>query len=205
MLGAWTVSLAIRRKKGQELSFEEIAAFVFTILGGLAFLRTSGAFRYIFVPQFVALIFLPASMASIGSLAEQVGLKRFSTALLAGLAAFGLYQLCFDSWVADFYSSRKTAFWQEHFLPENAPATPFFYNVPEVALFARGERYYQYLEPAPGLEVGARTLAAIEQGLPDEIIIQTAEFESLGHAGQQKFAAYASTSEAYKYTILKKK
>ena len=198
ILCVWSVSLLIKRAKREIVSLPEGVAFVFSILVFLAYFRTGGFYRYIFPAQIVGLIYFPHALYSCFN---RVNLQKyFIVLIITSLSVLGTYQLVFDSWVADFYESKKTAFWTNYF--ENFPGKTslFFYNTPEVALFDQSKNYYQYLTPFGG-PFGQENLAVIEGGKVDKIIIETSVFEGNKEWFLEK---YRPEKQTYKYTILEK-
>ena len=192
----WTASVLIRRAKKENFSLPERVAFVFSILVFLAYFRTGGFYRYIFPAQIVGLIYFPHALYSCLNCINLQ--KYFIILIITSLSVFGTYQLVFDSWVADFYESKKTAFWTNYF--DNFPekTSLFFYNTPEVALFDKGKNYYQYLTPFGG-PFGQQNLAIIKSGKVDKIIIETSVFEGDKEWFLKK---YRPERQVYKYTIL---
>ena len=174
----------------------------FSILIFLAYLRTGGFYRYIFPAQIVGLIYLPQALHSCFEwFLGKINLQKYLIILIiTSLSVLGTYQLVFDSWVADFYESKKTDFWTNYF--ENFPekTSVFFYDTPEVALFDRSKNYYQYLTPFGG-PFGQENLAVIKDGKVDKIIVETNVFEGDKDWFLEK---YQLERQVYKYTILEK-
>ncbi len=199
ILLVWAVSMLIKRAKKEMVSLSESVAFIFSILVFFAYLRTGGFYRYIFPAQIVGLIFFPHALYSCFNwfLDKKKYLIIF---IITSLSILSTYQLVFDSWVANFYESKKTAFWTDYF--ENFPekTSLFFYDTPEVALFNKSKNYYQYLTPFGG-PFGQENLAVIEGGKVDKIIIETNVFDGNKEWFLKK---YRPESQAYKYTILEK-
>lgn len=200
ILLVWAVSVLIRRAKKENVFPSESVAFVFSILVFLAYLRTGGFYRYIFPAQIIGLIFLPNSLYTCFDWFSDKIKKYLIVIIITSLSIFGTYQLIFNSWVADFYESKKTAFWTNYF--ENFPTKTslFFYNTPEVSLFDKSKNYYQYLVPFGG-PFGQENLAIIKSGKVDKIIIETDVFESKKELFLKK---YRPERQVYKYTILEK-
>ena len=192
----WTASVLIRRAKKEIVSLPESVAFVFSILVFLAYFRTGGFYRYIFPAQIVGLIYFPHALYSCLNCINLQ--KYFIILIITALSVLGTYQLVFDSWVADFYESKKTAFWTNYFKNFPEKTSLFFYDTPEVALFDKSKNYYQYLTPLGG-PFGRENLAVIESGKVDKIIIETNVFEG----NKEWFLKnYRPERQAYKYTIL---
>lgn len=208
MLFVWSVGIILRRIKKIEISSSETAAFAFSSLISIGYLKTNGWYRFIFPAQAISFIYFPKS---ISLLVEFVGerlkyrnvpqfARFFWIAPVFCFAVLGIYQTMFSSFVAEAYKSDKTAFWENYFKNIPREQTVFFYNVPEVAALDFGGKYYQYISPA-GWEIGASGLEAINSGKVDNIILRTDAYEG----GEGKFSKYRSQMKAYKYTILIKK
>ena len=203
----WFLALIIRKRKKDLIPAEEIIAFCFSVLVCLAYLRIAGWHRYIFPAQVVALLyFVPSLYVCIQLVPKKIKIMRLGLPVtVVGLSLWGIYGLSFNSWVADFYSSRKTAFWENYFKNVPVKESAFFYDTPEVAIFYPSRNYYQYLAlPAAGGPFGAEGLSAIGKGDVDQIIIRADTLESLGRGGKW-FAKYRPKLQSYKYTILEKK
>ncbi len=209
MMAVWTASLVIRKRRKAEIPAEERMGFIFSILISAAYFRITGWHRYILPAQIVAMwYFIPSFSVCAERVSEIIEgksavlsrlIRKFSVALaLLLLFAWGIYGILFNSWVADFYSSHKTAFWQNYFKDAPESRSVFFYDAPEVALFFPNRNYYQYLLLFPvGGPFGS--LKPIEEGKADEVVIRSDFLE-----GQKALLSkhYHPVLEAYKYTIL---
>ena len=98
-------------------------------------------------------------------------------------------------------SSKKTTDWQKYFEQLPSSKSVFFYDTPEVAIFMKGDNYYQYFEPLPEIIIGSKQLDIIERGIADKIIITT---NKLNSSDQTLFAKYHLSPNFYKYSILDK-
>lgn len=208
----WIVSLWVRHKKAEKVGITEIIAISFSLLVIAAYLRTAGWYRYLFEAQIISILFFPNALFSVAEYARQKfgqfleSLKPLKTPLFCVLVVFvltvvGLYQLSFNSWVANAYNSDKTAFWEKYFetLPDSIPV--FFYDTPEVAIFTRSGNYYQYLTPAGGV-FGEDQLHRIEEGKIDKIIVRSDAYEG---RKDSLFKGYEVDEVAYKYSILRQR
>jgi len=200
----WFASLLVRYRRRERIGIEEVLSVIFVFLSVAAYLRTGGWYRYLFPYQVIVLFFTPNAIAV---LVEELH-RRFPLSALrskglmllvsgALLFFFGAYLLLFNSWAADSYESRKTAFWQDYFSSAPAERVFFFYDTPEVALFAEGRTYYQYLTPK-GWTSDTRVLEKLRSGVADTVIVKTDALPSTGDL----FAGYAKVEEVYKYTVL---
>jgi len=201
----WGITLVLRWKHKEKVSGEEIIGFIFSLLIIAAFLRTAGFYRYLFPAQIIALIFFPYSVAYISTLISKKytwwpHFKVFTLSIFL-LAVMGAYQLSFNSWVADAYPSKKTAYWYEYF--ENIPesVSVFFYNTPEVVPFIRHRNYFQHLI-LYDRSLGNEGLPMLTTGVVDKVIVQTNLFTE---NKEGVFDQYVEEQKAYKYSILKKR
>jgi hypothetical protein len=165
-------------------------------------------YRYIFPAQAMSVIFFASSVLSIlyiirGNLPGLLARQRNKIVLgvVACMTLFGAYQVCFDSWVAEAYNSRKTEEWQAYFATVSSSTTVFFYNTPEVAIYKNDSNYFQYFEPAPEMRIGTEYLESLRQGMPDQVIIPTHMIEGVDPA---LLATYRRSQPFYKYSILRK-
>jgi 4-amino-4-deoxy-L-arabinose transferase-like glycosyltransferase len=204
LMSFWGISLFIRRKK-QRISSVEVSGFVFCILVILSYLRLEGWYRYLFPATIVSLIFLPNSLFSIYnffkerfSLPGQVIFVLYGVLLL--LVAGQLYESLFTSYVAQHYSSTRTAT-VENYLSTLGNTSVFLYNTPELAIMLPSKNYYQYLTPLPEITIGEESFAALEAGVPDIVIVTSELYTS----SDPQFRAYRATRAVDRYTILEKK
>ena len=207
MMLVWLFSVYARKKMGRSISLVETITVSFAILVSVAYLRTAGWYRYFFVAEVPALAFLPMAIASsleyLKTKWKWLGSSRapWLTIIVVLLVMIQSYQLLFTSWVAVHNSSTITADVTAFFakLPQNT--TVYLYNVPELALFVPGQRYYQYLAPTDSLKFGSDTFSVIGSGTPDMLI--TADRlgpELAAHAG-----LYPATSTFDGYIIFSHK
>jgi len=211
MMFVWVLAMTIRKIKKINIPTEEIIAFVTATLVIVAFLRIVGWYRYIFPAQIIALIYFAPSLMKIleffrNKISDMRGKWlgviqiRMTTIIVIIFCLVGAYGLVFNSWVADYYDSHKTAFWEEYFKNVSPEEIYFFYDTPEVAIFDPHQNYYQYLEPAGG-PFGAEWLEQIENGRVDKIVVETDGFQSR----KDWFSKYYyPETQIYKYTILTK-
>lgn len=208
MLFVWFIGIILRRQKKIEISSSETAAFIFSLLISVGYLKTNGWYRFIFPAQAISFIYFPKSISLLAEFVREKLKHRtvpqfarfFWIAPVFCFAVLGVYQTMFSSFVAEAYKSDKTAFWENYFKNISHEQVVFFYNVPEVAALDFGGKYYQYISPA-GWEIGASGLEAINSGKVDNIILRTDAYEG----GENRFSKYRPKMKAYKYTILIKK
>src|SRR3989338_6647 len=199
----WFASLWVRYRRRERIGVEEMLSVIFVSLSIAAYLRTGGWYRYLFPYQVIALYFTPYALVVLtDALRRRFPISLFRKGLVLSVSGvvlfvFGVYLLLFNSWVADAYRSEKTAFWQNYVAEAPAEHVFFFYDTPEVALFAEGRPYYQYLTPK-GWKSDTRVLEKLRAGDVDTIIVKTDALPSTGDL----FAGYVKVEEVYKYTVL---
>jgi len=176
------------------ISFAETIAFFFFIIICVAYLRTPGWYRYFFQAQILGLIFLPIALYSIPHI------KRIALWLVTILIIFNFYQLSFNSFVAEYYTSNRTAILEQHFNSYDTDISFFVYNAPEIVIFLPSRNYYQYMSPRKEQLIGSEQLEKIELGIPDIVIINTETYETM----VDEFAFYKSKDRISRYTILSK-
>jgi 4-amino-4-deoxy-L-arabinose transferase-like glycosyltransferase len=206
-LAVWTGSLWIRRKK-DEVSSVEFAAFFFCLLVLAAYLRLPGWYRYLFPALTVQLIFLPPSLVILWAWAREkvsmVGKRSYLVwtpyAVLALLVGMQFYQTAFSSYVADYYSSTATQELTAELRAIGGSKSFFLYNVPQAAVLLPTENYYQYLPVTDSLVIGADALPVLEKGGADFVIAETATYD----AHKDVFAQYRLYKTVGKYQILQR-
>lgn len=201
----WAVVLIARIKSKVKIHVAEIVGFTFSLLILAAYLRTSGMYRYFFTAQAITLIFFPYSALCIS---EIIGRKfaiwkskKMFAALIAVLCLLGVYQLCFDSWVADTYASTKTSDLYEYFSDISTSTSVFFYHAPEVVPFMKGRNYYQYIINYYGSQ-GTESLDVLKDGKVDRVVVQTVLFKE---NEKDIFKLYKERETLYKYSVLEKR
>lgn len=203
LMGLWLLAVSIRVCRKETLSFAEGAALIFSILIWLSYLRTAGWYRYFFEAMVLALIFAPSSLRIIaGTVFKKISLSRYVPAvsiIFVLLGAIQVYQLNFDSWVAEHYASNQTKTFVAYF--SQVPTTSVLvYDAPEIVPFLHSKNYYQYidLDPTQTLAYGKENLALLARGVPDQVIIPPHNYE------QQKnlFTKYAQTDSVGSYLVL---
>lgn len=208
MLFVWFAGIILRRRKNIDISSSEMAAFAFSLLISVGYLKTNGWYRFIFPAQAVSFIYFPKSISLLVEfMGERLNHRIFTQFTrffwivpVFCFAVLGIYQTMFSSFVAEAYKSDKTAFWEHYFKNIPSKQVTFFYNVPEVAALDFGGKYYQYISPA-GWQIGSSGLEVIDSGEADSVILRTDAFEG----NENRFSKYRSQLKAYKYTILIKK
>ncbi len=207
LMGVWSVSLVIRYVKKEHIALSEHTAFLTAVLIIVAYLRIVGWYRYLFPAQIIALLYaVPSLMVIVREVRMRVlfrataFLRPFAVGGVMLLSIIGIYGLSSNSWVAEYYGSHKTAFWEQYFKTAPVQESFFFYDIPEVARFAHGRAYYQYIAPAGG-PFSTKELTAVEQGLVDTIIVRTDTYKSEISLFSKH---YRSTGEYYKYSVLEK-
>ena len=208
----WAAAILWRSlKKTEPISISEMCAFFFTILILLAYLRTPGWYRYLFLANILTLLFFPSALRSLlsgvasrfrGHLTGAAVVSYVTGVFLILLLAFQTYHMVFDSWVSGTAGSNKTAALSAYFdaLPQGKSV--FVYDVPEVVPFLKTADYYQYFSAGGVWVAGAQYLPDITKGVPDIIVVgddSLPQVLSLGGGYMQK------GDIAGKYAILEKK
>lgn len=207
MISVWTGALMLRKRAAEQTSPEEVVAYIFCIISILAYLRTGGFYRYLFPYQAIALLFFPYALSRVITyLRARYNLTKPFFAKTPAIVCTLLillsgYQLMCNSWVANFYTSTKTAAWEKFFATVPLESLVFFYNTPEVAVFARTEQYHQYItayRDPTAVQWGKQQLAVVDAGIPDLVIIETRLLEG----AQTHLKHYEVSDTNSKYTIL---
>lgn len=204
----WVASVAVRFFRKEQISVSELSVFLFSLFILAAYLRTAGWYRYFFPALVLALLFAPnnlrvvweairARIAVLSGLSSRVAV--FAFCLCVG--AFHLYQLNYSSWVAEHYQSTAAAELTAYFSKVPAEETLFVYNVPEVVPFIRSHNYYQYIATTERMVYGAAGLEALEQNIPDRVIVTAADYAKEARL----FTEYAPAGQAGPYLSLARK
>ncbi len=204
LMVVWIVASVMRLCRKEKVSFAESIALVFSLLITLAYLRTAGWYRYFFEAMILALVFAPASLRVIAAgLLKKISLPGYVSVvsvLCVVLGCIQVYQLNFDSWVAEHYASDQTKTFVDYFAHFPITASVLVYDAPEIVPFLPSDNYYQYLdiEPTQKLAYGKENIPLLEQGVPEYVIIPPHNHE------QQKnlFTKYVQTDSVGSYLVL---
>ncbi len=183
LVGAWLVAVGIRMYRTQQIQFAEWAAFAFSMLIILAYMRTEGWYRYFFEAMILGLIFLPLSLHTIAKELERhsarIQLGWLVPTIVVLLSMMQLYQLNYSSWVADHYASTQTSELEAYFASHVQQGSVFVYNAPDIVPFLRTSNYYQYfdIEPTGALAYGKDTLSVLATGVPAEVFTTPAMYQ----------------------------
>lgn len=200
----WGASFLLRRGK-RIVSTTELGAFIFAILIMLHYLRMEGWYRYLFPATIVALLFLPSALTALYEWASTHShhLRRMRwapTALVLILASLQLYQTTFASYVANYYASTRTEKVTAVLTALGPDVSLFLYDAPELAILMPSTKYYQYIHPHPGLEIGKDQLEVLRIGTADYVI---AGAVSVAEA-PESFSAYVPFIEVGPYVVLQR-
>lgn len=209
LISLWVFAVSIKVYIKEKINIEEIIAFIFTITIMVSYLRIGGIFRYFFPAQILILIFLPNTLRVINNFifdrSRYLNIvkyyqKSIPVIAIIFLSLFGLYQLMFNSWVAEAYGSHKTEFWQEYFGKISTTTSVFFYDTPEVAPFIQSKNYYQSILTTRMNTIGKEQLSHLKFGTVDMVVVETLKYNLLKDT---VFENYIVDQTAYKYSILR--
>jgi hypothetical protein len=201
----WLVSLLWRWRAKKDISVVEQAAFWFSTLVLIAYLRTPGWYRYFFPATITALLFAPQAATVIfeAVTARLPSLKRFRFLLHFALVLLVLsqcYQLGFSSYVASYYGSGRAAEAGAALQALPKDSKILLYNVPELAILLPGRNYYQFLKPHPEQLIGEEGLSKLAAAEPDLVLVTDATYK----AEPNVFYQYRAREAAGRYTILER-
>lgn len=192
----WSSSCAWKIFRRIEISLAERIAFCFSALILLAYLRTAGWYRYFFITEILALVFLPSSLATLSSTTIPEWYVRLrawapkATLVCVGiLSLVQLHSLLFNSWIANHNANSVTSTFTRAFTSISPTASVLFLDVPELVVLFPSHNYYQFLAPAPGFTVGDTSLDLLTKKIPDVVIVH-----------ENKEATYAPFLTSYRAT-----
>lgn len=212
LLSVWSIAMFIRMRVKEQISTEEIISFLFSSIVMLSFLRIGVIFRYFFPAQIMALIFFPNAISLIIDFFKNKfeflnKLKYFNQIVFGStilfFSLFGVYQLSFDSWVAEAYGSHRTEFWQEYFSKVPVATSVFFFDTPEVVPFIKSKNYYQSLLTTRLNTIGKEQLSVLKSGGIDLVIVETTKYNLFKNTMFKNYNQEQIVSS--RYSILKLK
>lgn len=202
LLLVWAVSLFVRKYRfNDKISFAEVIMSIFAFLIFIAYFRIVGWYRYFFPAQMIMVFCLPAALSSIFSFIRNKGNNFKEVYLyiaLLGIALFQIYQLSFDSWVANYYKSTGIGAMENYFGSVDKNKKIFIFNSPELAIFLPNRSFYQYLEISDNIVIGKDELSKIENGEVDLIYLDEKQFSRFGSL----FVLYSQKENVGKYKVL---
>lgn len=192
----WGLAVFLRVKNGSRIITSELISFYFSVLVFLAFFRTAGFYRYFFLAQFLSLVYL---FPSITYIIKKNNLYRYAVPFIGLLVIFHTYQTSHNSWVASYYNGQRSAN-IERYSAGISTGKILLYQVPEFVVFLKSSEYYQFIDIAPLIKVGAENKGLLENGYFDKVIINS----SLYNINDQLFSKYRKIDGFDSYLILEK-
>jgi hypothetical protein len=126
--------------------------------------------------------------------------RTVEVGLIILLSFIHFYQLVFSSWVADYYSSKKTAELAWYFSTFNPGDPAFIYDVPEIVIFLpENVQYYQHIYFSGPLKVGDSQLEVLASGAPIVVITKRSSLQE-----SKYLANYNIKEEVGSYVILER-
>ena len=173
LLGIWLLSLLVRIIRKETITRVEYIAAGFALLVYGAYLRGAEYYRYFFLGEVFALLYLPKAL-------EVLWHKKMPQWVMTGvfvvLIGFQFYQCLFSSWVADHYASHRSQ--DIHELTKSLDAgSLLIYQAPEVVPFLHTASYYQYLTMPHVVTVGEENKKLLSKGAFDAVFISS-EYEA---------------------------
>lgn len=178
-LVVWLLAFRCRLRSPEKVVLVELTALLFSLLVFLAYLRTAGWYRYFFIGQTIALIFLPSN---INILVQYYFKKRTWLHSLLPVAVSVLLvsilgaSLLRSSWVAISWNNNTTELGERYFSSHRVLGCTYLLNVPEVFLHLSHQKYCQFVAPTEVLAFGKEVLlGARNASIGDRIVIRTSE------------------------------
>ncbi|MFA6006399.1 MAG: glycosyltransferase family 39 protein [Candidatus Paceibacterota bacterium] len=202
----WCAAIVTRYYAKKHIRSFELIALVYSILIFLAYLRTPGWYRYLFIALVLHLFFLPVNLTDIAQFISQKfefskSLARLiAVILLFGLVAINIKLLWRGSFVALSYNSHKSELLENYIASIPKKSLFLIYNAPEIALFLPDSRnYYQYIHNDGG-DIGSDSLLALKEGTPDIVAMHQESYSSTSPL----FGKYSHVQLVGSYVFLKK-
>lgn len=202
----WLGFYWFRARQNKPIKLAESVAISFSILVGLAYLKTPGWYRYFFPGHVLALLFLPAAFLNVvGCVSQRLPkgklLVSLSPIIFAAMIIFQFYQVGFNSWVAGDYHSTRSKELGNYFKNFDKNKSVFVYEAAETVTFLPNDNYYQFFHITGDRFLGDRQ--PLLAGVPDEVIIAS---KSMG-IGRGYLSAYQLKTKLYRdlYYIFEKK
>lgn len=206
LMTVWVAGIAIRLKTKTKIPTEESIAFIFSTVIIFASLQLYGDARYLFPAQTLAIMFSMHSLHRIFlALPVKLDITRKTGIYLSCvvvLCALGLYQLSFNSYIADSYGSTYTKDMSEYFSSIPDSTTIFFYDTPHLVPFFSGSGYYQRIAMFEKWVLGSEFAPIVAAGGVDMLVLGTPMTKS---DEKVPLDGYAEAARFSKISVLKKK
>jgi len=196
LLAVWSTGIVIRFRSKINITLEESIAFIFSILTMISSLRMYGDARYLFSAQILAILFFPYSLSLI------IKKKYICIYTIAVLCLVNLYQLSFDSYVADSYNSTSTKDISRYFSSIPETTSIFFYNSTNVIPLFHGNNYYQKIVMFEKWVLDSDFAPLVESGNVDMLVLSLQMSNADEGVSLEK---YVEVAKFNKIRILKRK
>ncbi len=143
LLAAWILGAITRLKARVRITAEEWITLIFSLLLLFSLLFRYFDARYLFPIQVLGLLFFPYSLCCILRALPVPKKNAIQHFVIAALCAASLYQLAFNSYVADSYKSTYQEDLSRYFSSIPPSSTVFLYNSPQVVPLLKSGNYYQ--------------------------------------------------------------
>jgi 4-amino-4-deoxy-L-arabinose transferase-like glycosyltransferase len=202
----WFVSVGIRERSKLHIGFAERTAFIFFTLVLVFYLRTPGWYKYFFIPEMLALLFFPSALYNIFKNMQftRALSRHYTYAVVAALISLQLYMLLFTSWIAQTYTSTRSADLLGYFSALESPSSVLIFNAPEIVFFLPDDfLYYQYLSINEAKRYGDLALKNIsKKSTPKYVVIPIADN---GSYKNDLFPGYHLKETVGRYAVLLRK
>jgi len=170
LLVLWLAAITLRLYRREKISSAELVAATFSVLVYLAYLRTIGYYRYFFLGEMLALMYLPISLFSLATIKFKFLHARVPPLIVGGLVLAQLFQTVTHSWVVDGYDSYRTRDLSVALSRIGAAQLVYVYNAPELINFLPSNNYMQYAKVTDTIILGESTMPTLQTGKPDIVL-----------------------------------
>ncbi len=175
LMTVWIAGIAIRLKTKTKIPTEEFMVFIFSTIIIFASLQLYGDARYLFPVQTLAIMFSAYSLYHIfffiPTKFDVVKKTRIYSFGIVILCVSGLYQLSFNSYIADSYGSTYTEDMSKYFSLIPDSTSIFFYDTPHVVPFFSGRNYYQRIAMFEKWVLGSEFAPIVAAGGVDMLVL----------------------------------
>ena len=161
----WVSGVVIRLKTKKKIHLEESVALLFALVIMLSLLFRYWDARYLFPVQVLGIVFAPYSLLNV---------FKKNKLFLCGVTVLclaNLYQLSFNSYIADSYKSTTTKDLSDYFSSVPESTSVLFYNTANVVPFFGGRNYYQRIAMFKKWVLGSDYLPLVKEAKVEMLVL----------------------------------
>ncbi len=192
----WTIAIIKNKFNKIKIGSTQLFLYIFSLLILVAYIRTTGYYRYFFIAEFIALTFF---ISNLKCLFKNKIIIYF---IAIPLILYQIYNLNYSSWVSKSIDNSQSEDLQLLLSNISDKNEIFVYQAPEIVTFIKGENYSQYLQITSSIQVGSTSLTRLAEKKPELIVTNSMYNDVVYKIVGDAYEGYASIG---KYSFIRKK